>query len=338
MGGTETGRRRRPTLDDVAALAKVSRMVASRAIRGEGSVSTDASARVHEAVTMLGYVVHQGARSLATNKTGAVAFLAPMRNQRFFSDPNVAEILSGINSVVRSADLQLVTLTVEDEEDAKRAGSYARGRHVDGVMILSPELVGDLVRQLATAGVPMSANGRVDGAAALDSIVLDTEERARDMAAILRADGVRRCAIIAGPVENPTTAEFIRGIEREFGATDGTFIAHGDHSYQEGAAAMEELLLRQPELDGVAAASDMMASAALAVLSARGRRVPDDVRVTGWDNSLPPEATDPALTTLSVPYESIGEQMARLLLEQLDGGSGGRVVAAPSEIIRRASA
>jgi DNA-binding LacI/PurR family transcriptional regulator len=101
---------------------------------------------------------------------------------------------------------------------------------------------------------------------------------------------------------------------------------------------MEELLHRRPDLDGVVVASDMMASAALAVLSARGRRVPDDVRVTGWDNSLPPESTSPALTTLSVPYESIGEQMARMLLEQLDGSPGGRTVHTSTEIIRRASA
>jgi DNA-binding LacI/PurR family transcriptional regulator len=338
MDLTETGRPKRPTLDDVAALAKVSRMVASRAVRAEGSVSPEASERVRDAVAMLGYVVHQGARSLATNKTGAVAFLAPMQNQRFFSDPNVAQILSGINSVVRGADLQLVTLTVEDAEDAKRAGAYARGRHVDGLMVLTPELVGDLVRELALAGVPMSANGRVDGAPALDSITFSTEDRARDMAALLREDGVRTCAIIAGPLENPTTSDFIRGVEQEFGRISADLLAHGDHSYQAGQFAMQELLDRRPDLDGVAVASDIMANAATAVLARNRRMVPGDVRVTGWDNSLPAESTSPSLTTLSIPYEAIGEQMARMLLEQLNGHAGGRTLLATTEVIRRESA
>jgi DNA-binding LacI/PurR family transcriptional regulator len=73
-------------------------------------------------------------------------------------------------------------------------------------------------------------------------------------------------------------------------------------------------------------------------LTRHGRVVPADVKVTGWDNSLQPDSSLPPLTTLSVPYASIGAEMARMLLEQLGGHPGGRTVLAETEIIRRESA
>jgi DNA-binding LacI/PurR family transcriptional regulator len=331
-------RARRPTLDDVAALARVSRMVASRAVRGTDNVSAAAQERVESAVRTLGYVVHQGARSLATDRTGSVAFIAPMRNQRFFSDPNVAQILSGIKTVVRNADLQVVTLIVEDDADARRVADFVLGRHVDGVMVLSPELAGDLVRTMTRAGVAVSANGLVEGAESLDSVVFDVRSRAREVAEVLRDGGARDVVVIAGPSESPETPDFVAGVSDALGPRSPDRIEHGDHSYPQGRAAMERLLKRHPDLDGVAVASDVMAMGAIAALTEQGRRVPEDVRVTGWDDSLDEGSLTPPITTLRVPYERVGRQMAGLLLERIHGSEGGRVVTTPTEVVRRWSA
>jgi DNA-binding LacI/PurR family transcriptional regulator len=331
-------RTRRPTLDDVAALAQVSRMVASRAVRGTDNVSPAAQERVASAVRELGYVVHQGARSLATDRTGSVAFIAPMRNQRFFSDPNVAQILSGIKGRLRDADLQVVTLIVEDEADARRVANFVLGRHVDGALILSPELARDLVRTMSAAGVALSANGRVEGAAGLDSVVFDVRSRAREIAAVLSSTRARDVVVIAGPGESPETPSFLVGIEDALGPQDADRIEHGDHSYQQGRGAMERLLERYPALDGVIVASDVMAVGAIDALTEHGRRVPEDVRVTGWDDSLDESSSVPPITTLHVPYEQIGRQMAGMLLERMSGEQGGRVVDTPTRVVRRWSA
>ena len=81
---------------------------------------------------------------------------------------------------------------------------------------------------------------------------------------------------------------------------------------------MAELLERHPEVDAVLAASDTMASGALAVLRAAGRRVPDDVAVVGFDDFELARHTDPPLTTVRQPLEQIGRTMVRLLLEEME--------------------
>jgi DNA-binding LacI/PurR family transcriptional regulator len=101
---------------------------------------------------------------------------------------------------------------------------------------------------------------------------------------------------------------------------------------------MEELVDRTPDVDGLQVASDVMASAAISVLCRSGRRVPVDVRVTGWDDSLIPEEHRPGITTLHIPYAEIGGRLARMLLEQVGGRPGGRIEHATTTIIRRASA
>jgi DNA-binding LacI/PurR family transcriptional regulator len=86
---------------------------------------------------------------------------------------------------------------------------------------------------------------------------------------------------------------------------------------------MSLLLDRFPDLDGVFAANDLMAVGALGVLRERGRRVPDDVAVVGYDDIPLASATSPPLTTVHQPLEELGRRMATALVRALDGPPGG---------------
>jgi DNA-binding LacI/PurR family transcriptional regulator len=111
-------------------------------------------------------------------------------------------------------------------------------------------------------------------------------------------------------------------------------IAEGDFTPEGGARAMEQLLERSPDLDGVFAASDVMASGALRVLRSRGRRVPDDVAVVGFDDMVSvAEWTDPPLTTIRQDIEEMGRLMAQLLLHALEPVQDPDGVPAVSSII-----
>ncbi|GAA3292659.1 hypothetical protein GCM10020295_12530 [Streptomyces cinereospinus] len=108
---------------------------------------------------------------------------------------------------------------------------------------------------------------------------------------------------------------------------------------------MRALLERCPDLDAVFAANDLMASGALRVLRERGRRVPGEVAVVGFDDMAPlAEQTDPPLTTVRQDIEEMGRLMARLLLGRLRGGPGEAAggtaagVVLSTTLVRRASA
>ncbi|MGN6751859.1 MAG: LacI family DNA-binding transcriptional regulator, partial [Intrasporangium sp.] len=105
-------------------------------------------------------------------------------------------------------------------------------------------------------------------------------------------------------------------------------VAHGDFSHASGSRAMAELLAREPQLDGVFCANDPMAAAALPVLRAAGRRVPEDVCVVGFDDAPLALTTQPPLTTVRQDPEAMGRAMVELLLVQLEhpGSAGTRIL------------
>jgi DNA-binding LacI/PurR family transcriptional regulator len=124
-------------------------------------------------------------------------------------------------------------------------------------------------------------------------------------------------------------------------------IERSDYTRHGGVTAMTALLDRCPDLDAVFVASDLMASGALQVLRERGRRVPDDVAVVGFDDLTPiAEHTDPPLTTVHQDIEGMGRLMARLLFsteDLADAGARGTgslpsSVVTPTRLVVRQSA
>ena len=101
---------------------------------------------------------------------------------------------------------------------------------------------------------------------------------------------------------------------------------------------MRVLLDRRPRLDGLFAASDLMAAGALRTLAERGLAVPDDVAVVGFDDAAPARHTVPPLTTVHQPIEDIGREMTALALEQVEGETAVRTLVLPTWIVRRESA
>jgi DNA-binding LacI/PurR family transcriptional regulator len=111
-----------------------------------------------------------------------------------------------------------------------------------------------------------------------------------------------------------------------------------DFTHEGGAAAMERLLDRAPDVDGVFAASDRIAPGALSVRDAAGMRVPDDVALVGYDDSPIASTVRPQLTSVRQPIEEMGHEMARLLIAAVEGDDPvQRRVILATELIRRAS-
>jgi DNA-binding LacI/PurR family transcriptional regulator len=119
---------------------------------------------------------------------------------------------------------------------------------------------------------------------------------------------------------------------------DDDLIAVADFTQDGGAAAMDRLLAARPDLDAVFAASDLMAAGALSVLISSGRRVPEDVAIVGFDDSPVASTVRPQLTSVRQPIEEMGHEMARLLIEAVDGADPvPRRVILATELVRRAS-
>ncbi|HWS33396.1 MAG TPA: LacI family DNA-binding transcriptional regulator [Actinoplanes sp.] len=334
--------RKRPTIRDVAREAGVSYATVSRVLNGRDWVSPEAVRSVTDAIARTGYTANQHARSLATGRSGSIAFLLTEPQHLLFEDPNFAVLLRGVAQALSNQGLTLILMIASTPEERERTVTYLGGGHVDGVLLVSPHSGDPLLGQLVRAEIPIVACGQVLGYEdSISSVSADDWMGGRSAVEHLLAAGCRRIATITGPQDQFGGVFRLRGYSDALTsaglAVDPAYIAHGDWSRESGAAAMRELLARVPDVDGVFAASDAMAAATLPVLREAGRDVPGHVRVVGFDDSVLAVTTEPTLTTVRNPMERISEEMVRLLTDVIAGRTPISITVPTSLVVRGSS-
>ncbi|WP_217140111.1 LacI family DNA-binding transcriptional regulator [Streptomyces sp. AC627_RSS907] len=336
------GRRRPPTIHDVAREAGVSRGTVSRVLNGGHYVSPAAQEAVNAAIRKTGYVVNRHARSLITGRSDSVGFLLTEPQERFFEDPNFNVLLRGCTQALAAHDVPLLLMLAGTKDERRRIARYITAGHVDGVLLVSSRSGDPVAEELRAAGVPLVACGKPIGLGSKVSYVAaDDRDGARDMVRHLLSLGRRRVGVVTGPLDTPGGVERLAGYKEvlaEAGvAFDERLVVSGDYSRASGEAGAERLLARAPDADAVFVASDLMAQGVLAALQRAGRRVPEDVAVGGFDDSPAAVAASPELTTIRQPWDRISAEMVRVLLAQI-GGEDPATVILPTELVKRESA
>lgn len=321
----------RATLEQVARIAGVSRATVSRVINGESSVDPRLRELVERAIATTRYVPNRAARSLVTGRTDSVALVVSERERRevsgpfvgrMFTDPYFGRVVTGLLEVLRPRGVQMALMLADDEPSRTQLLSYLHQGHVDGVVLISSHSDDPLPGQLARAALPVVFAGRPVTAAPVTYVDLDQRIGAALAADHLAGLGRRRVGSIAGPQDMPAGQERLAGFQAAMAAHGQPDVpwTEGDFTQGGGIDCMRRLLGDHPDLDGVFVASDLMAQGALTALHRLGRRVPEDVAVVGFDDSISALTCDPPLTTVRQPVEEMAAEMARLLLKQIAVG------------------
>lgn len=332
----------RCTLEDVAARAGVSRATVSRVVNGSPQVSDIVRRAVEAAIDDMGYAPNRAARSLAGHRSETIALVVSEPSVRLFADPFFAGTTLGITGALGSTRYQLVLLMTQSGADRDRVERHLLRGGTDGALVLSARADDPLAGRLAEAGVPCVVAGRPPAGAAVGYVDADNAGGAHQAVTHLIAGGRQVVATVAGP------ADMVPGADRRTGWTaaladagrpaDPSLATEADFTRAGGEVACRALLQQRPDIDGLFVASDLMALGALDALRAAGRRVPDDVAVVGFDDSELARSADPPLTTVRQPIEQLGDQMARMLLDQLDHGAPPKGAVLHTELVVRRSA
>jgi DNA-binding LacI/PurR family transcriptional regulator len=335
---TEPGNGRGVTLDEVALAAGVSRATVSRVVNGNPKVGEDAKRDVERAIEKLGYIPNPAARSLVTRRSDSIGVVIPEPTSFLFGDPFFPRLLRGIGAALSSRELQLVLLMPQSPREESRVERYLTAGHVDGVLLVSLHGDDPLPMHLAARHVPAVIGGRPPRGAAVSYVDVDNEQGARSAVEHLIAGGRKRIATVTGPLDMGAAVDRLAGYHQALAAagiaSDADLQASGGFSQPGGAEAMRQILDARPDIDAVFAASDLMASGAMQVLRAAGRRIPEDVALVGFDDSPIVDSTDPPLTSVRQPIEEMGREMVRLLLEHTaDPGSVPRKANLPTELV-----
>lgn len=332
--------RSQPTINDVARVAGVSRGTVSRVLNGAHYVSPAALKAVEKAVRSTGYVVNQSARSLASRRTNCFAFVLSEPQEHLFEDPNVATLLRATTQQLAEMDLTVVVMICVTDADHERLLRYLRAGHVDGIMLVSTHAADPLLAAVESLGVPAVRCGYFSGSTStVPSVSADDRAGAKLMTRHLSDRGCRRIGLITGPLDAPGSLERRQGWSDVLGAAADLDLTEAaeDYSHLAGRQAAVRLLERHPEIDALFAASDLLASGAIAAIRATGRSVPADIAVGGFDDSRIATAIEPALTTIRQPLERIGRELARLLVRRAAGDPPISLVL-PVELVVRESA
>jgi len=336
-----------PTLEDVARAAGVSRATVSRVVNGKRHVAPDLQDVVRRAVMATGYVPNLAARSLVTRRTGAVVIVVSGAEDAGrggvidFADPFFGRVVGGILRALRPRGVDPVLMIAESADQRTRVMSLLRNGNADGAMLVSTHSDDPLPAMLVDAGIPAVMFARPASPLPISFVDVANRDGAALAAEHLASRGRHRVAVISGPLDVPSAADRLAGFQDAMARLGHPYVpaAEGNFTYPSGIVAMERLLDADPEIDGVFASNDLMALGAIEALHARGRTVPGDVSVVGFDDSSVGQVARPALTSVRQPIEEMAAEMARILLEAIaePGRRLTSVVFEPALIVRASS-
>lgn len=311
------------TLEDVARHAGVSLATASRALNGsERKVGEKLVERVRASAAVLNYTPNAQAQAMARGRTNVIGLVV-----HDIADPYFASIAAGVIEAADERDL-LVTLA-STGRSADREVQYVatlRAQRAQAVIIVGSRYAetsrkGPLGQEIAafenTGGrVVLVSQHRLD----TDTIVIENQAGARDLACQLVELGYRRHAILAGTPALLTAADRVNGYRRGLTAkglsVPADLVVEGAFTRDGGYQAVGKLIDRLDQIDCIFAVNDVMAVGAMAALHDNGISVPTDVALAGFDDIATLRDVTPRLTTVQVPLTDIGTQALRLVLQE----------------------
>ena len=325
MRSTNRAAGRRVTLRDVAERVGITPSACSMALADSDRISPATKEAVRIAAAELGYVGSSAARALRRQRAGAVALIVPTTSRHVFGHSYFMHVLSGVTSVANDHGTQVLIATNADKARGLTAYEQVmRSNSADGAILTSAAINDETVRRLLDSGLPVVLIGNFPQLSRAITVSVDDRSASRTATEhLIEVHGRRRLLHITGPLDHQT------GIDRRDGFLDAVadhglgaqaLVREGDFSEECGRRLVEELA---DDFDGLVAANDDMAFGALCVLRERGRDVPGDVALIGFDDFGLARVTTPAISTVAVPAEEMAAAATERLLELVDGTAEG---------------
>jgi LacI family transcriptional regulator len=335
------GRKGKPTINDVARVAQVSKKTVSRVINNSPLLTDETRRKVEQAIGELGYVPNPQARGLALRRNFLIGLIHDNPNAQM-----VLNVQQGILEALHGTEFGLVVRPVDRTSPLmlQDVRHFLERQQLFGVVILPPISENDALAQLCTE---LGCRYARMGSAELDDIdhmvASNDREAVREAAAYLVEQGHRRIGLIEGP------QGFRSALERRLGFEDAmtsagiklprSLVAAGNYTFESGMAAANRLLDLSPPPTAIFASNDVMAAGVIHAAKQRGLSVPENVSVIGFDDTAIAAHIWPPLTTVRWPIISMARSAALKLLG--DVINPGEEISEPSmflsTLVRRAS-
>ena len=310
----------RATIVEVAAAAGVSIKTVSRVVNREASVSDRTREKVEAAIQALGYRPNPSARSLAGNRSYSLGILYQAPREFGY----VRNALDGVMAACEAEGYALLMRPCQDVLDLDGVDQFLAQTRIDGAVLTAPICDDDQVMALLTErGVPFCQLSPAAHRSGGLSAHADDEPASRALTEHLLSLGHRRIGFILGHPDHSSSAQrlagYLRALKRHGLRKDAGLIAQGYFEFESGKACARRLLRRKHRPTAIFASNDEMASGVLYVARELGLKVPEDLSIVGFDDSMVAERTWPPLTTVRQPVTAMADAITRSLIKSLRG-------------------
>lgn len=320
------------TIKDVAKRANVAPSTVSRVIADSPRISEKTKQKVRQAMKELGYHPNFIARSLASQATQVIGIVMPSAAELALQNPFFPEVIRGISKAAHEKKYALQMSTgEEDDEIYEEVIDMLQGRRVDGVILLYSRIDDKLMKYLQKNKFPFVVIGKPhQKEEQITHVDNDNYRAAKEAAQHLIELGHERIAFVGGNKQYLVTVDRLSGYEaalKEAGLPyREDYIMHEEFLQEGGQEAMKELLSLADPPTALVVADDLMALGVLKTLDEMNLRVPDDISIVSFNNTLLAEMSRPPLTSVDIHIFQLGYEATKSLIEK---------IANPNEPVKR---
>ena len=309
------------TIKDIARELNISVSTVSRALADNPLVKPATKKAVTELAEKLNYQPNFTALSLRNNTTKTLGVILPQVVHEFF-----ANVLRGIEDVAYSKGYSVIICNTHEsfEREVIDAKTLMNGR-VDGVLACVSKETNDFkhFQEFKNRSIPLVFFDCVVNDIDTDKVIIDDHDAAFNAVSHLLKSGRKNIAYVGGPEGLLISKNRFKGyqdaLEAEGIKMNKAIITHNNAGkFEDGQQSVKEILGKSKSIDGLFAATDMLALGAIKELKARGYHVPQDISVCGFSNWKISEIYEPSLTTVDQPGYDMGEISANMLFSQID--------------------
>lgn len=317
------------TIRDIARMCGVGVSTVSRAMNNHPDINPETKQKILDAIQEYGYIPNNSARNLKRTEARSIAVLVKGMTNPFFSS-----MIRVMEAEIKRRRYAMVLHHVEQSEDeVDVALELTKEKRLQGIIFLggyfhhAEEKLEKLHVPfiLSTVGCMPEHMSRQQ----YSSLSVDDEKESCRMVSYLLEQGHRKIAILCADTTDQSIGQLrLLGYRKAFAehglSVDEDLICRMKqdieaYSYENGYAMTQDLLSRRDDVTAVFAISDIMAMGACRALVERGRRVPQDIAVAGFDGIEAGSYFIPSITTIRQPVETIAQETICLLFEILEG-------------------
>lgn len=335
----------RPTINDIARELNITASTVSRALNGHPSISERTSRAVLEAARKMQYQPNHIAAALRRGRSNIIGVIVPAADRSFF-----ATVIRGIEDEVAAVGYNvMVCQTYENLQKEERILETLLRTQVDGIIasIAKQATTYDHYRRVAEEGIPVVLFDNTGDSLGVSTVTINDFQGAYLATQHLIGQGCRRIAHFAGQQHLMIYQERLRGYRQAMDdhglPVKESLIVHCPSDINMGRERARQLAAASPLPDAVFSSSDYAALGAMQQFKSAGIRIPADIAIVGFANEPFTSYVDPALSTVDQHSHRIGQNAARIFLQEIEGKAGEdgyipqRSVLEPELIVRASS-